>query len=172
MDNSYVENAVSPEVPALCGDCSSHVPRPYVVYILWPQLCMLYQNKGGGFNQTANGKWPHLLYTIWASETRDANEVFMEAVPGYVKINKQRRKLVSLKISGDCSLSLTFLNAETHPLWDEEACIQRSKTACFLAFHTTCTKRVSLNVCGVEPVTLTFYCKRHLPLCIPCTYLP
>ena len=78
---------------------------------------MLCPNEGGAFKQTVNGEWVHLLCAIWVPETRVANEVFMEPVTGVEKINKQRWKLVSLKISGGHSPLLTSLDAEMFPLW-------------------------------------------------------
>jgi hypothetical protein len=51
----------------------------------------------------------------------------------------------------------------------EGACIQCAKTSCFLAFHTTCARREKLllpmkSAHGSEPVTLTCYCDKHLPV--------
>lgn len=52
----------------------------------------------------------------------------------------------------------------------EGACIQCAKTSCFLAFHTTCARKERLLLAmkstqGSEPVSLTCYCERHLPVC-------
>ena len=51
----------------------------------------------------------------------------------------------------------------------EGACIQCAKTSCFLAFHTTCARKEKLllpmkSAHGSEPVTLTCYCDKHLPV--------
>lgn len=49
------------------------------------------------------------------------------------------------------------------------ACIQCSKSSCFLAFHTTCARREKLlmpmkSAHGSEPATLACYCEKHLPV--------
>ncbi|THG96316.1 hypothetical protein EW026_g5492 [Hermanssonia centrifuga] len=84
-------------------------------------------------------------------ETRVANDVFMEPVTGVDKISKQRWKL-------KCSVCDVR----------EGACIQCTKTSCFLAFHATCARKEKLLMPmkasqGSEAPTLACYCEKHLP---------
>ncbi|KAH7890921.1 PHD-zinc-finger like domain-containing protein [Phlebopus sp. FC_14] len=132
-----------PEGQWLCRKCTVSPENPV--------SCILCPNEGGAFKQTVLGDWAHLLCAIWIPETRVANEVFMEPITGSDKIPKQRWKL-------KCSICGIR----------EGACIQCTKTSCFLAFHTTCARREKLlmpmkSTQGTEPVTLTCYCEKHLP---------
>ncbi|KAI5123496.1 hypothetical protein M0805_008864 [Coniferiporia weirii] len=132
-----------PEGQWLCRKCTVSPENPV--------SCKLCPNEGGAFKQTISGDWAHLLCAIWVPETRVANDVFMEPITGVDRINKQRWKL-------KCSLCGIR----------EGACIQCSKTSCFLAFHTTCARREKLlmpmkSAHGTEPATLTCYCEKHLP---------
>jgi NuA3 HAT complex component NTO1 len=159
---------VSPEVPVVCHCCSIF----YENYNLFSQSCMLCPNEGGAFKQTVNGEWVHLLCAIWVPETRVANEVLMEPITGVEKINKQRWKLVcacfNLLLSFSLLLKLRYQKCSLCGI-KEGACIQCSKTSCFLAFHTTCARREKLlmpmkSAHGTEPATLACYCEKHLPV--------
>ncbi|KAF8141451.1 hypothetical protein EV363DRAFT_1308129 [Boletus edulis] len=132
-----------PEGQWLCRKCTVSPENPV--------SCIFCPNEGGAFKQTTLGDWAHLLCAIWIPETRVANEVFMEPITGSDKIPKQRWKL-------KCSICGIR----------EGACIQCTKTSCFLAFHTTCARKEKLlmpmkSTQGTEPVTLTCYCEKHLP---------
>ncbi|KIJ65462.1 hypothetical protein HYDPIDRAFT_88395 [Hydnomerulius pinastri MD-312] len=132
-----------PEGQWLCRKCTVSPENPV--------SCILCPNEGGAFKQTVLGDWAHLLCAIWIPETRVSNEVFMEPITGSDKIPKQRWKL-------KCSICGIR----------EGACIQCTKTSCFLAFHTTCARKEKLlmpmkSTQGSEPVTLTCYCEKHLP---------
>ncbi|KAI9464663.1 PHD-zinc-finger like domain-containing protein [Boletus coccyginus] len=132
-----------PEGQWLCRKCTVSPENPV--------SCIFCPNEGGAFKQTTLGDWAHLLCAIWIPETRVANEVFMEPITGSDKIPKQRWKL-------KCSVCGVR----------EGACIQCTKTSCFLAFHTTCARKEKLlmpmkSTQGSEPVTLTCYCEKHLP---------
>ncbi|KAH7914590.1 PHD-zinc-finger like domain-containing protein [Hygrophoropsis aurantiaca] len=132
-----------PEGQWLCRKCTVSPENPV--------SCILCPNEGGAFKQTVLGEWAHLLCAIWIPETRVANEVFMEPITGSDKIPKQRWKL-------KCSICGIR----------EGACIQCTKTSCFLAFHTTCARKEKLlmpmkSTQGSEPVTLMCYCEKHLP---------
>ncbi|KAF9241390.1 PHD-zinc-finger like domain-containing protein [Melanogaster broomeanus] len=132
-----------PEGQWLCRKCTVSPENPV--------SCILCPNEGGAFKQTVLGDWAHLLCAIWIPETRVANEVFMEPITGSDKIPKQRWKL-------KCSICGIR----------EGACIQCTKTSCFLAFHATCARKEKLlmpmkSTQGSEPVTLTCYCEKHLP---------
>ncbi|TDL26735.1 hypothetical protein BD410DRAFT_783848 [Rickenella mellea] len=132
-----------PEGQWLCRKCTVSPENPV--------SCILCPNEGGAFKQTVHGEWAHLLCAIWVPETRVANEVFMEPITGEERINKQRWKL-------KCSLCGIR----------EGACIQCSKTSCFLAFHATCARREKLlmpmkSAQGSEPATLAAFCEKHLP---------
>ncbi|EGN97037.1 hypothetical protein SERLA73DRAFT_58213 [Serpula lacrymans var. lacrymans S7.3] len=132
-----------PEGQWLCRKCTV---SPEI-----PVSCILCPNEGGAFKQTVFGDWAHLLCAIWIPETRVANEVFMEPITGVDKISKQRWKL-------KCSICGIR----------EGACIQCSKTSCFLAFHATCARKEKLLMPmksnqGTEPGMLTCYCEKHLP---------
>lgn len=132
-----------PEGQWLCRKCTVSPENPV--------SCILCPNEGGAFKQTVSGDWAHLLCAIWVPETRVANDVFMEPITGVDKINKQRWKL-------KCSLCGIR----------EGACIQCSKSSCFLAFHATCARRQKLlmpmkSAHGSEPATLAAYCEKHLP---------
>ncbi|KAF9224082.1 hypothetical protein BS17DRAFT_780434 [Gyrodon lividus] len=131
-----------PEGQWLCRKCTVSPENPV--------SCILCPNEGGAFKQTVLGDWAHLLCAIWIPETRVANEVFMEPITGSDKIPKQRWKL-------KCSICGIR----------EGACIQCTKTSCFLAFHATCARKEKLlmpmkSAQGSEPVTLTCYCEKHL----------
>ena len=98
----------------------------------------------------------------------------MEPITGVNKISKQRWKLVRL-----CSNSVSFFCNQLF-FWVQKcsicdvragACIQCAKSSCFLAFHATCARKEKLllpmkSAHGAEPVTLTCYCERHLPVCL------
>ncbi|KAH8110728.1 hypothetical protein DFH11DRAFT_1618277 [Phellopilus nigrolimitatus] len=132
-----------PEGQWLCRKCTVSPENPV--------SCMLCPNEGGAFKQTTSGEWVHLLCAIWVPETRVSNDIFMEPITGVDRINKQRWKL-------KCSLCGIR----------EGACIQCSKTSCFLAFHTTCARREKLlmpmkSAHGTEPATLACFCEKHLP---------
>ncbi|KAL5492640.1 hypothetical protein ACEPAI_4087 [Sanghuangporus weigelae] len=132
-----------PEGQWLCRKCTVSPENPV--------SCILCPNEGGAFKQTVSGDWAHLLCAIWVPETRVANDVFMEPITGVDRISKQRWKL-------KCSLCDTR----------EGACIQCSKSSCFLAFHATCARREKLlmpmkSAHGQEPATLAAYCEKHLP---------
>ncbi|KAL4062487.1 PHD-zinc-finger like domain-containing protein [Scleroderma citrinum] len=131
-----------PEGQWLCRKCTVSPETPV--------SCIFCPNEGGAFKQTVLGEWAHLLCAIWIPEIRVANEVFMEPISGSEKIPKQRWKL-------KCSICGIR----------EGACIQCTKSSCFLAFHTTCARREKLlmpmkSTQGSEPVTLTCYCEKHL----------
>ncbi|KIK79267.1 hypothetical protein PAXRUDRAFT_161733 [Paxillus rubicundulus Ve08.2h10] len=132
-----------PEGQWLCRKCTVSPENPV--------SCILCPNEGGAFKQTVLGDWAHLLCAIWIPETRVANEVFMEPITGSDKIPKQRWKL-------KCSICGIR----------EGACIQCTKTSCFLAFHATCARKERFlmpmkSAQGSEPVTLTCFCEKHLP---------
>ncbi|KIY51905.1 hypothetical protein FISHEDRAFT_70399 [Fistulina hepatica ATCC 64428] len=134
-----------PEGQWLCRKCTVSPENPV--------SCCLCPNEGGAFKQTVNGLWVHLLCAMWIPETRVANDVFMEPITGVEKIPKQRWKL-------KCSLC-------DNPR--EGACIQCTKPTCFVAFHATCARKEKLllpmkSAQGQEPLPLTCYCERHLPL--------
>ncbi|KAG8221082.1 hypothetical protein J3R82DRAFT_2599 [Butyriboletus roseoflavus] len=129
-----------PEGQWLCRKCTVSPENPV--------SCIFCPNEGGAFKQTTFGDWAHLLCAIWIPETRVANEVFMEPITGSDKIPKQRWKL-------KCSICGVR----------EGACIQCTKTSCFLAFHTTCARKEKLlmpmkSTQGSEPVTLTCYLRK------------
>ncbi|KAH0836797.1 hypothetical protein J3R83DRAFT_8562 [Lanmaoa asiatica] len=131
-----------PEGQWLCRKCTVSPENPV--------SCIFCPNEAGAFKQTTLGDWAHLLCAIWIPETRVANEVFMEPITGSDKIPKQRWKL-------KCSICGVR----------EGACIQCTKTSCFLAFHATCARKEKLlmpmkSTQGSEPVTLTCYCEKHL----------
>ncbi|KAJ3538799.1 hypothetical protein NM688_g6469 [Phlebia brevispora] len=132
-----------PEGQWLCRKCTVSPENPV--------SCILCPNEGGAFKQTVQGEWVHLLCAIWVPETRVANDVFMEPVTGVDKISKQRWKL-------KCSICDIR----------EGACIQCTKTSCFLAFHATCARKEKLlmpmkSSQGSEAPTLACYCEKHLP---------
>ena len=129
-------------------------------------------NEGGAFKQTLHGEWVHLLCAIWIPETRVANEVFMEPITGVNKISKPRWKLVRLHLKFICFYNSTLYTKKCS-ICDIRAgaCIQCAKSSCFLAFHATCARKEKLllpmkSAHGAEPVTLTCYCERHLPVCL------
>ncbi|KAI6112894.1 PHD-zinc-finger like domain-containing protein [Pisolithus sp. B1] len=131
-----------PEGQWLCRKCTVSPENPV--------SCIFCPNEGGAFKQTVLGEWAHLLCAIWIPETRVANEVFMEPISGSERIPKQRWKL-------KCSICGIR----------EGACIQCTKSSCFLAFHATCARKEKLlmpmkSMQGSEPVTLTCYCEKHL----------
>ncbi|KAI6149699.1 PHD-zinc-finger like domain-containing protein [Pisolithus tinctorius] len=131
-----------PEGQWLCRKCTVSPENPV--------SCIFCPNEGGAFKQTVLGDWAHLLCAIWIPETRVANEVFMEPISGSERIPKQRWKL-------KCSICGIR----------EGACIQCTKSSCFLAFHATCARKEKLlmpmkSMQGSEPVTLTCYCEKHL----------
>ena len=132
---------------------------------------MLCPNEGGAFKQTVNGEWVHLLCAIWVPETRVANEVFMEPVTGVEKINKQRWKLVSLKISGDHSLSLTYLNVEMFPLWGKgRDTYLMQQNFMLLGFpHNLCKEGEALNAYEECTWHRTHYVGLLLQEASPCT---
>ncbi|OBZ73720.1 Peregrin [Grifola frondosa] len=132
-----------PEGQWLCRKCTVSPENPV--------SCILCPNEGGAFKQTVHGDWVHLLCAIWVPETRVANDVFMEPITGVDKISKQRWKL-------KCSICDVR----------EGACIQCTKTSCFLAFHATCARKEKLLMPmkatqGSEAPTLACYCEKHLP---------
>ncbi|THH11516.1 hypothetical protein EW146_g8014 [Bondarzewia mesenterica] len=132
-----------PEGQWLCRKCTV---SPEI-----PVSCILCPNEGGAFKQTVHGDWVHLLCAIWVPETRVANDVFMEPITGMEKISKQRWKL-------KCQVCDVR----------QGACIQCSKTSCFLAFHVTCARKQKLLMpmkatSGSEPPALQCFCERHLP---------
>lgn len=131
-----------PEGQWLCRKCTVSPENPV--------SCIFCPNEGGAFKQTVLGEWAHLLCAIWIPETRVANEVFMEPISGSERIPKQRWKL-----------KCTICGIR------EGACIQCTKSSCFLAFHATCARKEKLlmpmkSMQGSEPVTLTCYCEKHL----------
>lgn len=112
--------------------------------------CFLCPNEGGAFKQTVHGEWVHLLCAIWIPETRVANEVFMEPITGVERISKQRWKL-------KCSVCDIR----------EGACIQCSKSSCFLAYHVTCARKLKFLMpmkasSGLEPPPLQCFCEKHM----------
>ncbi|ETW78629.1 hypothetical protein HETIRDRAFT_50351 [Heterobasidion irregulare TC 32-1] len=132
-----------PEGQWLCRKCTVSPENPV--------NCELCPNEGGAFKQTAHGDWVHLLCAIWVPETRVANDVFMEPITGMERISKQRWKLKCQV----CDIR-------------QGACIQCSKTSCFLAFHATCARKEKLLMpmkatSGSEPPTLQCFCEKHLP---------
>ena len=95
------------------------------------------------------------------------NETFMEPITDADKIPKQRWRLVRSLIDGILLL--------TDSLWQkcsvcdirEGACIQCSKSSCFLAFHATCARKEKFlmpmkSAHGFDAPSLTCYCEKHL----------
>ncbi|PCH36434.1 hypothetical protein WOLCODRAFT_134245 [Wolfiporia cocos MD-104 SS10] len=163
-DDSEGENA---NAIVFCDGCNLAVHQdcygvPYIPEGQWlcrkctvspenPVSCVLCPNEGGAFKQTVHGDWVHLLCAIWVPETRVANDVFMEPITGIERIPKQRWRL-------KCSVCEI----------KEGACIQCTKSSCFLAFHATCARKEKLLMPmkasqGSEAPTLASYCEKHLP---------
>lgn len=115
---------------------------------------MLCPNKEGGFKQTVNGQWAHLLCAIWINETWVSNTVFMEPIDGIESIPKQRWRLI-------CSLCKKRAGA----------CIQCSKSSCYTAYHVTCAQQNGLYLkLGTDSGATTTedsgganisYCEKH-----------
>ncbi|KAL6297851.1 PHD-zinc-finger like domain-containing protein [Sparassis latifolia] len=132
-----------PEGQWLCRKCTVSPENPV--------SCILCPNEGGAFKQTVHGDWVHLLCAIWVPETRVANDVFMEPITGVDRISKQRWRL-------KCSVCDIR----------QGACIQCTKSSCFLAFHATCARKEKLlmpmkSSQGSEAPALACYCEKHLP---------
>ncbi|KAI0036173.1 PHD-zinc-finger like domain-containing protein, partial [Vararia minispora EC-137] len=163
-DDSEVENT---NAIVFCDGCNLAVHQdcygvPYIPEGQWlcrkctvspenPVSCLLCPNEGGAFKQNAVGEWVHLLCAIWIPETRVANEIFMEPITGTERISKQRWRL-------RCSICDVR----------QGACIQCTKSSCFLAFHVTCARKEKLLMpmkasAGLEPPPLQCFCEKHLP---------
>jgi NuA3 HAT complex component NTO1 len=117
------------------------------------------------------GEWVHLLCAIWVPETRVVNDVFMEPITGADKISKQRWKLVRVPppVLRTIYSQIALLQKCSICEIRQGASIQCAKTSCFLAFHATCARKEKFlmpmkNTQGSEPVTLTCYCEKHLPV--------
>jgi len=162
---------VSPETPVV--RLNSHFPEAALTTFT-SQSCILCPNEGGAFKQTVLGDWVHLLCAIWIPETRVMNETFMEPITDADKIPKQRWKLVRSSISGTY-FSLTFPQQKCSVCDIREgACIQCSKSSCFLAFHATCARKEKFlmpmkSAHGFDAPSLTCYCEKHLTV-RPCLY--
>ena len=112
--------------------------------------CLLCPNKGGAFKQTVDSKWAHVICAIWIPEVQFANPVFLEPIDGINDIPPARWKLT-------CYICHKRMGA----------CIQCSKTNCYVAFHVTCAQLAGLHmkvelVKGGE-VRKTAYCESHTP---------
>ena len=95
------------------------------------------------------------------------NETFMEPITDADKIPKQRWKLVRHFIGG--TLLSTDGPGQKCSVCDirEGACIQCSKSSCFLAFHATCARKEKFlmpmkSAHGFDAPSLTCYCEKHL----------
>lgn len=167
-----------PEGQWLCRKCTVSPETPVVrwkfVYfegILTPftfQSCILCPNEGGAFKQTVLGDWVHLLCAIWIPETRVMNETFMEPITDADKIPKQRWKLVR-RFRHRILLSAHSFPQQKCSVCDirEGACIQCSKSSCFLAFHATCARKEKFlmpmkSAHGFDAPSLACYCEKHL----------
>eukprot|EP00742_Colponemidia_sp_Colp-10_P007357 GILJ01007919.1.p1 GENE.GILJ01007919.1~~GILJ01007919.1.p1 ORF type:complete len:1966 (+),score=175.56 GILJ01007919.1:45-5942(+) len=112
-----------------------------------PAQCCLCPTLGGAFKPTADGRWAHVVCTLWLPETSMEDSAKMEPVVGIEKINQDRYKLkcvVCDKKSG--------------------ACIQCSQTQCAQSFHASCARRAGWKTRmeeTVEGVSCVAYCHRH-----------
>lgn len=112
--------------------------------------CVLCPTKGGGFKQTIDGKWAHVICAIWIPEVQFSNPVFLEPIDGIKEIPPARWKLT-------CYICRKKMGA----------CIQCAKPNCYVAFHVTCAQQANLYM-KLEPtkggeVKKIAYCDAHTP---------
>lgn len=112
--------------------------------------CVLCPTKGGGFKQTVDAKWAHVICAIWIPEVQFSNPVFLEPIDGIKEIPPARWKLT-------CYICRKKMGA----------CIQCAKPNCYVAFHVTCAQQANLYM-KLEPtkggeVRKIAYCDSHTP---------
>ena len=96
------------------------------------------------------------------------NETFMEPITDADRIPKQRWKLVRCSADGVPLSTDNFLRQKCSVCDIREgACIQCSKSSCFLAFHATCARKEKFlmpmkSAHGFDAPSLTCYCEKHL----------
>ncbi len=112
--------------------------------------CALCPNKGGGFKQTIDGRWAHVICAIWIPEVQFSNPVFLEPIDGINDIPSARWKLT-------CYICRNRMGAS----------IQCAKANCYVAFHVTCAQHASLHMkvaMGKNgEIVKTAYCDTHTP---------